>query len=199
MLTVLVFIISLNCTQYDHVYFDGMAELFEREGGVKVDTVCYEASEDHTYGEIAKFHSTHMRTSRLADIYIYVFMDIKSENSKTDWGYGSDIGGIASTDQSAGFVFWRKFDSNPANLVHGNDIRKWNAKNVSVIWHEFMHLYYYKLGKSHQCHGEMMHKYFENMDLWKRYDKNLNLLKPDQLLGHIKQSYWYIIHPKPDC
>lgn len=200
LISVLIFIVSLSCTQYDQQYFDSMAELFAKESGANVYAICYGIYDNYTYQQVLDFHNTYIKNSNLADIYLYVFMDIKPENSKTQWGYGTDFGGVAVYDWSTGFIFWKPFDNDPKNLLHNGDIRKWDARNnVSAIWHEMMHLYYYKLGKSNYCYSVMVHKEYQDMNDWKRYDMNLNLVKPDSLLNYANKSYYYVIHPKPSC
>ncbi len=195
----MIFLVSLNCAQYDHQYFDSMAELFSRESGAHVNAICYQINADYKFDDVLKFHDKYVKDSKSADIYLYVLMKIKPENSKTQWGYLTDFGGVSVYNWSAGFIFWRPYDNNPANMLHNGDIRKWDARNSSVIWHEMMHLYYYKLGKSNYCYSVSMHKVFANADLWKRYDKDLNLVMPDSLFGYMNKSYWYLIHPIPAC
>ena len=195
----MLFILSLTCTNYDYQYFDSMSQLFTRESSANVYASCIGMAENYNFDDALNLHNRYFKNSKLADIYIYVFMDIKPENAKTEWGYGTDFGGVAVYDWGTGFVFWKQFDNNPLNMLHNGDIRKWDARNTSAIWHEMMHLYYYKFGKSNYCYSELMHKQFENMDVWKRYDKDLNSVTPDPLLGYINQNYWYLIHPKPSC
>lgn len=186
LITVLIFIVSLSCTQYDQQYFDSMAELFAKQSGTNVSAVCLQMHDNYSLKEVYDHHKKF--NSGDADGYIYVLKEIKPENTKTKWGYLQT--GVTIYADRLAFQIWDE-------KLRSEKSKSW-AMNVGAIWHEFLHLSLYLKDKAKYCYSDSVHKSYSDMSKWLMYDKNLKLVKPEPYGYYLKQ-YWYAIQPKPAC